>query len=211
MSNNDTQEHKAVTAELKYLTDVVAVWVEEGVRLNQNDLEASANRFTEKTYPTNREFFGSEWKPGVDSDPRLHILHARGMGETVAGYYSSADEYSQKVNQYSNEREMFYVSADSGNSPPNSAFYDGTLAHEFQHMIHWANDRNETSWVNEGMSELASQLNGYDVGGHDLAYMQKPDTQLDHLGRSERARAYPSTTAVRTCSCPTFWIASART
>ena len=100
------------------------------------------------------------------------------MGDTVAGYYSSADEYSQQVNQYSNEREMFYISADSGNSPPNSAFYDGTLAHEFQHMIHWANDRNETSWVNEGMSELASYLNGFDVGGHDLAYMQKPDTQL---------------------------------
>ena len=30
VSNNDTQEHKAVTAELKYLTDVVAVWVEAG-------------------------------------------------------------------------------------------------------------------------------------------------------------------------------------
>ncbi len=65
----------------------------------------------EKTYPTNREFFGSEWKPGVDSDPRLHILHARGLGENIAGYYSSADEYSQQVNQYSNEREMFYISA----------------------------------------------------------------------------------------------------
>ena len=178
VSNSDTQEHNEITAELKYLTDVVAMWVEVGVRLDQADLEASANRFTEETYPTNREFFGSEANPGVDSDPRLHILHARGMGDNVAGYYSSADEYSQRVNPYSNEREMFYVSADSGNAPPDSAFYDGTLAHEFQHMIHWANDRNETSWVNEGMSELASDLNGYDVGGHDLAYMQRPDTQL---------------------------------
>jgi len=178
VSNTDTQEHAAITAELKYMTDVVAVWVQEGVRMNQADLEASANRFTADTYKTNREFFGSEWNPGVDSDPRLHILHARNMGDNVAGYYSSADEYSQQVNPYSNEREMFYISADSGNAEPNSAFYDGTLAHEFQHMIHWANDRNETSWVNEGMSELASQLNGYDVGGHDLSYMQKPDTQL---------------------------------
>lgn len=182
VSNSDTQEHSQITAELKYVTSVLAMWVEQGVRLNQNDLEASAKRFTEETYPTNREFFGSEWNPGVDSDPRLHILHARGLGETVAGYYSSADEYSRLVNQYSNEREMFYVSADSGNAPPNSTYYDGTLAHEFQHMIHWANDRNETSWVNEGMSELASYLNGYDVGGHDLAYAQRPDTQLTTWG-----------------------------
>jgi hypothetical protein len=182
VSNTDTQEHTEITAELRYMTDVVAMWVETGVRMDQNDLETSARRFTEETYPTNREFFGSEWNPGVDSDPRLHILHARNMGDNVAGYYSSADQYSQLVNPYSNEREMFYISAQSGNAPPNSPFYDGTLAHEFQHMIHWANDRNETSWVNEGMSELASQLNGFDVGGHDLAYMQKPDTQLTTWG-----------------------------
>ncbi len=182
ISNTDTQEHKVVTAELKYMTDVVAMWVEDGVRFDQNDLQASADRFTEKTYPTDREFFGSEWKPGVDSDPRLQILHARGLGENVAGYYSSADEYSQKVNEFSNEREMFYISADSGNAKPNSTFYDGTLAHEFQHMIHWNNDRNETSWVNEGMSELASDLNGFDVGGHDMSYAQKPDTQLTTWG-----------------------------
>ena len=182
VSNSDTQEHTQITAELKYVTEVVAVWVQDGVRMNQNDLEASAIRFTEKTYPTNREFFGSEWNPGVDNDPRLHILHARGLGENVAGYYSSADEYSKQVNEYSNQREMFYISADSGNSEPNSPYYDGTLAHEFQHMIHWANDRNETSWVNEGMSELASYLNGFDVGGHDLSYAQRPDTQLTTWG-----------------------------
>ncbi len=178
VSNSDTQDHKQITAELKYITDALAVWVEQGVRLNQNDLEASADRFTKETYPTNREFFGSEWNPGIDGDRRLHILHARNLGETTAGYYSSADEYSRQVNEYSNEREMFFVSADSGSSAPGSSYYDGTLAHEFQHMIHWANDRNETSWVNEGMSELASLLNGYDVGGHDGAYALRPDTQL---------------------------------
>lgn len=178
ISNSDTMKHTQVTAELKVLTEHVAMWVQQGVRFNQRDLEASARRFEEKTYPINREFFGSEWTPGVDNDVHLHILHARGLGENVAGYYSSADEYSRLVNEYSNEREMFYISADSGNAKPNSDFYDGTLAHEFQHMIHWANDRNETSWVNEGMSELASYLNGFDPGGAEYAYAERPDTQL---------------------------------
>jgi hypothetical protein len=178
VSNNDTQEHRQITAELRHITPHLYLWVEEGVKLNQADLERSARRFEEKTYPTNREFFGSEWTPGVDNDVHLNILHARDLGEHVAGYYSSADEYSKLVNQYSNEREMFYVSVDSDSARPNSEFYDGTLAHEFQHMIHWVNDRNEDSWVNEGMSELASALNGFDPGGAEIAYSQKPDTQL---------------------------------
>lgn len=178
VSNSDTDEHHPVTATLKYMNDVVYMWVDDTARLNDADLKRSADRFAEKTYTTNREFFGSELKPGVDNDPRLHILHSRGMGQRVAGYYSSADEYSRLVNPFSNEKEMFYISAESGNARPNSAFYDGTLAHEFQHMIHWANDRNEDSWVNEGMSELASYLNGFDPGGAEMAYMAKPDTQL---------------------------------
>ena len=178
VSNSDTDEHHSVTATLKYLNDRVYVWVDDTAKLSDADLKKSADRFATQTYPTNREFFGSELTPGVDNDPRLHILHARGMGKYVAGYYSSADEYSRLVNPYSNEKEMFYISADSNNAKPNSTFYDGTLAHEFQHMIHWANDRNEDSWVNEGMSELASYLNGFDPGGADAAYMAKPDTQL---------------------------------
>ncbi len=201
ISNEDTQEHKQITAELLYVTPHLYMWVEEGVKLNQADLEKSAKRFEEKTYPTNREFFGSEWTPGVDNDIHLSILHARNLGKHVAGYYSSADEYSKLVNQYSNEREMFYVSAESDNDKPNSNFYDGTLAHEFQHMIHWANDRNEDSWVNEGMSELASELNGFDPGGAEFAYAQKPDTQLttwsdpsegnaEHYGASYLFMAY---------------------
>jgi hypothetical protein len=179
VSNSDTQEHFKVTAELRHITPHVYMWVQQGLRLDQRDLEASAERFETKTYPTNREFFGSEWTPGVDNDPHLSILHARGLGENVAGYYSSADEFSRLVNPYSNEREMFYISADVGSTRPNTSFYDGTLAHEFQHMIHWANDRNEDSWVNEGMSELAGFLNGFDPGGADIAYSQQPDTQLN--------------------------------
>ena len=154
------------------------MWVQEDLKFDQKDIETSADRFETDTYPTNREFFGSEWSPGVDNDVRLTILNAEGLGETVAGYYSSADEFSHLINPYSNEREMFYVSIESGSSLPNSSYYDGTLAHEFQHMIHWANDRNEDSWVNEGLSELAGYLNGFDVGNADVAYSLQPDTQL---------------------------------
>jgi hypothetical protein len=58
-------------------------------------------------------------------------------------------------------------------------FYNGVLAHEFQHMIHWYQDRNEETWLNEGFSELAAYLNGFDVGGFDWAFASEPDLQLN--------------------------------
>jgi hypothetical protein len=71
---------------------------------------------------------------------------------------------------------MFYINLD--NASPGSAYFDGILAHEFQHMIHFAMDRDEDAWVNEGLSELAAQVTGHDVGGSDYAFSRAPDTQL---------------------------------
>ena len=41
-------------------------------------------------------------------------------------------------------------------------YYDGDIAHEFQHLILDEQDPNEDTWVSEGMSELAIFLNGDD-------------------------------------------------
>lgn len=176
-SNVDTDEQFEVTACLRYKNDVVYMWVEDGVKVDEAELKAAADLFAQKTYPTDRAFFGTEWSPGVDNDPRLHILHARNLGSTVAGYYSSADEFVPAVRDDSNAMEMFYINIE--NVTVNDDFYNGVLAHEFQHMIHWYNDRNEDTWLNEGSSELASYLNGFDVGGSDYLYSQRPDTQLN--------------------------------
>jgi hypothetical protein len=182
VSNPDRQENRQIDATLRYVTPHVYMWVENGLNVSDRDLQRAADNFEQNTYPTDREFFGSEWTPGVDSDPHLFILHASDLGESLAGYYSSADEFSQLVHPYSNEKEMFYLNIDPRLPSPlrvNSDFYNGVLAHEFQHMIHWYNDANEETWMNEGLSELASFLNGYDVGGFDIAFSREPDTQLN--------------------------------
>jgi hypothetical protein len=176
-SNVDTEEQFDLYAILAYKTDHVYMWVEEGARVDQGDLEAAADLFEEKTYETNRAFFGSEWTPGVDNDPHLSILHATNLGSSVAGYYSSADQFVSRVRNDSNEMEMFYINID--NVSVNSPFYNGVLAHEFQHMIHWYNDRNEETWLNEGFSELATYLNGFDVGGSYYFFADASDTQLN--------------------------------
>lgn len=176
-SNVDTEEQFDLYATLAYKTEHLYMWVEEGEPVDQDDLEAAARLFEEETYATNRAFFGSEWSPGVDNDPHLSVLHATNLGDSVAGYYSSSDEFVSEVREDSNQMEMFYINIDSVS--PNSAFYNGVLAHEFQHMIHWHNDRNEDTWLNEGFSELATFLNDYDVGGSYYLFADAPDTQLN--------------------------------
>ena len=84
------------------------MWVEEGATYDPADLKAAADKFAEETYPTNRNFFGSEWSPGVDNDPRLHILHSEQLGNSIAGYFSGADEVSSKAQPFSNERDVLH-------------------------------------------------------------------------------------------------------
>lgn len=186
-SNLDADEIFEIQAELVYKTPHVYMWVEEGLPVDMEAIRESAELFENHTYPTNRAFFGSEWSPGVDGDPHLSILHAENLGNTVAGYFSSADSYVKAVREDSNEMEMFYIHASRG-MEVGTPFYNGVLAHEFQHMIHWNNDRNETTWLNEGCSELAMELNNrmypggqgvYEVGNSEYAYLSQPDTQLN--------------------------------
>ncbi len=176
-TNTDTNESFQVQATLRYVTDHLYFWVEDGVPYRYGDLRNLSDTFEKKIYPTDREFFGSEWTPGVDGDPHLYILLARGLGGILAGYYSSADEVPPQAHIYSNAHEMFFLNDDNTNL--GNEYTYGVLAHEFQHMIHWNRDRNETTWLNEGFSELAAFLNGYDVGGFDRLYARNPDLQLN--------------------------------
>ena len=176
-SNTDTDENFTLTASLRYATPHVYFWVENGVQVADEEIQALVDRFENKSYPTDREFFGSEWTPGVDGDPHLYILYATGLGSSVAGYYSSVDEYSPLAHPFSNGHEMFYINAD--NTGLAEEFTSGVLAHEFQHMIHWYLDSNEESWLNEGASELAAFLNGFDLGGFDQSYAANTDVQFN--------------------------------
>lgn len=176
-SNTDTAENFQVDTTLRYVTAHTYWWIETGVNYNASELEALAEEFENKIYPTDREFFGSEWSPGIDDDVHLYIVYAEGLGYSLAGYFSSADEVPPQAHEYSNSHEMFFLNAD--NVDFGEEFTYGVLAHEFQHMIHWYGDRNEETWMNEGFSEVAAFLNGYDAGGFDYVYTSDPDLQLN--------------------------------
>lgn len=187
VSNLDDISYTEVTATLQYASPHVYFWVQNGVSFDEGEVKQLVDTFENKTYPTNREFFGSEWTPGIDGDEHIYILYARGLGSSIAGYFSSSDSVHPDVQEYSNGHEMFLFNAD--NTSLGGDFTNGVLAHEFQHMIHWNNDLNETSWLNEGSSELAAFLNGYDPGGFDWLYINDPDLQLNDWPNDQNATA----------------------
>lgn len=187
-TNVDTNESFRVSATLRYVTDHLYFWIEDGVRYDANDLRRLAETFENDIYPTNREFFGSEWSPGVDQDPRLYVLYASGLGSNLAGYFSSADSLHPEAHEYSNAHEMFFINSDNVNLGDQYVY--STMAHEFQHMIHWYRDRNEESWLNEGFSVLAELLNGYRSGGFDVLYVMNPDLQLTTWPGSPQSRPH---------------------
>lgn len=177
VSNLDTISNTEVQATLRYATPHVYFWVQDGVTYDEKEMKSLVDEFENEIYPTNREFFGNEWSPGIDGDEHIYILYSRGLGSSIAGYFSSSDSVHPLVQEYSNGHEMFLFNAD--NTFLGEDFTYGVLAHEFQHMIHWNLDGNETSWLNEGSSELAAFLNDYDPGGFDWVYISDPDLQLN--------------------------------
>ncbi len=172
----DLSRNYQITATLRAQTEHLQMWVQEEAIVDQGGLERSAKVFEERIYPTNHRYFGSEWTPGIDGDPRLVVLNALFSG--AAGYFTSVNQYSGLVHPYSNEQEMFVMNLRA--LEPGTPEYEAVLAHEFQHMIHWHQDNNEDAWVSEGASELAEDLNGYaGPKGALREFENQPDVQLN--------------------------------
>jgi hypothetical protein len=183
--DGDTNENQQVTATLRYQTDHVYFWVENGVQYDKVALKKAVETFSNKIYETDREFFGSERNPGIDDDSHVYILYSTGIGDNVAGYTSFSDSYPQQIQQYSNQHEMFYLNAE--NQDLADTYVMDVMAHEFQHLIHEDHDGNEQLWLNEGFSELAVYLNGYNPGGFDELFAMDPDINLTEWPNDDSA------------------------
>lgn len=175
--NVDTNTTDRITAVLRYASDKIYFWAEESQDLDNREINQLLSEFENKIYPTNQEFFGKEWIPGVDNDPHLYILYAGNMGNQLAGYTASTDGVVPDAHEYSNAHEMFYINSDV--QWLTDPYTLSVMAHELQHLIHGYHDPNEELWLNEGFSELSTLLNGYNAGGFDNLFAFKPDIQLN--------------------------------
>jgi hypothetical protein len=84
---------------------------------------------------------------------------------------------------------MFVFNADNMELADESTY--GVLAHEFQHMILWNIDRNEVSWLNEGLSELSQHINRLGTAEFHPFYTDDPVVSLnDWPNHDERIANY---------------------
>lgn len=126
-------------------------------------------------YEVDVETFGTP--PDFDSDERIVIFlydiedDFNSTGLAILGYFWGKDQFpdgdpvlgSGNDAVRSNEAEIFYIDTypllDENIFGVDLAI--STLAHEFQHMIHYGHDNNEETFTNEGCSEIAEYVCGY--------------------------------------------------
>jgi hypothetical protein len=158
------------------------VFVEDNIittgRVNQSAVTSIINAFDRATpanlnkgiYQTNIETFGDI--PNIDSDPKVIILILDiqddytylQKGSYIAGYFHSVNQSPTHKN--SNKAEMFYIDA----NPLNLLTSEGlntclsTVAHEFQHMIHFNyHPGGQEKFFDEAWSLIAEVVNGYSL------------------------------------------------
>lgn len=165
-----------IDAELVAMSEHAYFWVEAGHVGDRSAYERAAE-LLEEAYSVEHRYFGSEWYPGVDNDPRLFVLHATDL-EGVLGFFSPPDQTTQAVDESSNQHEMFYMNLDTVGQIGGD-LYMATLTHEFQHMIQANTDPNEANWVDEGLAQMAELLTGYPGHAEDRVYLRHTDTPLN--------------------------------
>ncbi|MBF0547885.1 MAG: hypothetical protein HQM08_25830, partial [Candidatus Riflebacteria bacterium] len=180
-----SMQSEKIPAVLKKIGKYCYVYLEQGKTLDDAVLSKIVFQFDNYIYPTTTSYFGTEWNPGIDGDPKITLFFldirdgfdpSTSHFNFTAGYFYPGDEYSKDKNPNSNEREMLYL--DIYPSNPSRKDYMSVVAHEFQHMIHWHHDALENTWLNEGMSQLSSYLNGFGHPKQVLAYWRYSDNNL---------------------------------
>lgn len=190
INNTDTNTNTTAEFVLMHVSDHAYFWFDTTPGLIepvQTTLQQTGAGFDE-IYRRSHTFFDAEASPGVDGDPRIHIVNASPLNLCdigpmeldfcyLAGYFSSHDLIPQSVDPTSNAREMFVMNGRGFGYPG----YLDTLAHEFRHMIEANYDNNDWDWAVEGSAMLAEELIGYPGDGISRAnlFLQNPDQQLN--------------------------------
>lgn len=177
-------------------------WPEDDERpvpkVTQDQIDQLVQEFDNNIYPNETEFFG---QPDTLTGESATLDDILGLPED---YYVTNDGETRVMLLIDNFRDAnyydpdypFYVSGffspvyesyfnrnivniDTYNLAKNTQDAYGTLAHEFQHLIHSDNDPNEGNWLNEGMSDLAEYIVGYGHPmGHINFYLNHPENSL---------------------------------
>ena len=157
-----------VTATCRWVSERVYIfvedsrWDENGGLVDQGHVDILGRLMEESTpaeagrgiYDISVEAFGPV--PDVDGDGRVAVVIGAVERPGIIGFFDPnvATHPTPELRWDAVFLEEFAVRRDT-------YLARGTLAHEFQHLIHWGQDDDEATWVNEGLSGYAEELNGY--------------------------------------------------
>ena len=167
--------------ELRYVSKTAYFWFELDTQPDEDALVAAGEYFDAVAVPFIHATFGDSTGPGIDGDPRVHIVHENFIDFGAVGVFRPEDQCGRVVCTESNQRDAIYYSLDWGavNTPEHLT----TITHEYQHLIRFQQDGNERRWMNEGLSQLAEHLTGStpdQAAGDNLeSYLSAPNFQLE--------------------------------
>jgi hypothetical protein len=190
INNTDNNTNSNPIFTLQHVSDHAYFWFDSTPGLtppDDDELQAMGVGFDD-IYEQNTIHFGPESNPGIDGDPRIHIVNASPLSVCavteanshncgLGGYFGSSDILPQSVDPNSNAKEMFVM---NGSFFGSGAYLD-ILAHEFRHMIESNYDNNDWDWAVEGSAMLAEDLLGYagDAISRGNQFLSNPDQQLN--------------------------------
>ena len=163
---------------------VVVRDLEWNVSIDQEDVDSILQRWENASigpfpemgiYEIDSLAFG-EPPDELDDDPRIYLLWFD-FAISADGFFFWFDQYPEGTypDYHSNECEVLYLNTTSQGGP-GGEYMNAVTAHEFEHMIHWKYDENESSWVDEGMAELGMWL--YGNPDNISAFNSNPDNSL---------------------------------
>ena len=137
------------------------------------------NQFDTKMYEQEVAFFGAPAKRTGENSTVDPLRYADESGRVVIlvdnildeNYYNPnypsyiAGYFSSTISDFTDRNVMTIDSLDwvnrTGPTAKRPFMYEGTFAHEFQHLLHHDSDPAEENFVNEGLSDFAQFLVGY--------------------------------------------------
>ena len=110
-----------------------------------------------------------------DGDPRIFIL-ILDLPSNIVGYFDG--KYESLLPEL--RRDTIYL--DASNLHSNAKLAYATLAHEFQHLIHWGRDADEETWIDEGLAGYAEYLVGFPEADSLMvpSFLADPSINLTH-------------------------------
>ena len=86
------------TGRIFLITENIVFWsdIREELPLSA-EIADGLQRFDAEILPMLRNTFGNEANPGIDNDPRFHVVFTDRIGEAYNGYYSALDSADPRI------------------------------------------------------------------------------------------------------------------